>query len=61
MSKILTAEVLSKRNREADAAYEKTLAPAKLSLSNPKRVPYPKTVKAALAAFDAVIEKYRAS
>jgi hypothetical protein len=53
-------ETLSERNAKADAAYEKALAPARLSLGNPKRVPYPKAVKAALAAYDAVIEGYRA-
>lgn len=54
-------EALSKRNAQADAAYERELAPARLSLSNPKRVPYPEAVKNALAAYDAVIEKHRTS
>jgi hypothetical protein len=51
--------ILSARNRAADAAYERELAPARLALSNPKRVPYPEAVKKALAAYDAVIEKWR--
>lgn len=56
----LTAqEVLSRRNAQANAAYEKALAPARLSLKNPKRIPYPVAIKNAIAAYDAVIERYR--
>lgn len=52
-------EALGTRNRAADAAYEAALAPARLPLSDPKRVPYPKAAKTALAAYDVVMEKWR--
>jgi hypothetical protein len=52
-------ELIEKRNRRADAAWDKALEPARRSLRSPARVPYPEAAKAALAAYDEVIAQYR--
>jgi hypothetical protein len=52
-------EAVGTRNRAADAAYEAALVPARLSLGDPSRVPYPEAAKRALAAYDAVMEKWK--
>lgn len=53
------AEELGQRNAEAEAAWDAALAPSRLPLGHPDRVPYTETVKAALSAYDEVIERWR--
>lgn len=49
------------RNAEADVAWDQALAPARLPLDHPDRIPYPDAARAALAAYDEVIRKHGAS
>lgn len=50
-------EVLE-RNRQAAAAYEKELTPARLPRGRKGHRGYPRAVKDALAAYDEVIKRY---
>lgn len=52
-------EAMSARNAEGEAAWEAALAPARLPLGHPDRVPYPEAVSNALVAWDAVMEAHR--
>lgn len=46
------------RDAEAAAAYEAALAPARRPSRDPARVPYPKAVLDALAAYDEIVHAY---
>lgn len=48
----------SARNKVADEAYEREMAPARLPLKDPKRESYPVVVKRALAAYDEVVRRW---
>jgi len=49
---------LLQRNKQANAAYEEALTPARLPRGRKGHRGYPRAVKEALAAYDEVVKRY---